>query len=54
MEELLEQYFDVFGDNYPLTPTMQLSNDEIIASIKRCLETHTPAEPMDYDMAYDY
>ena len=49
MEEWLDRYFEKFGDNYPLLITTMQSSEEIIADIKRCIESGTPAKPIEYD-----
>lgn len=54
LDEALNAYFDTFGENYPLMITSQMTNDEIIEDIKKCIETNTKAEGFDYWEDADY
>lgn len=49
LEELLNEYFDMFGENYPLMMTSQLSEREVISDIQSCIETGKPAKPVEYE-----
>ena len=54
LEELLEEYYEKFGENYPLMITSMLSSEEIIDDIRACLESGKPAQPMELDPELDY
>ena len=54
LEVALNAYFDTFGVNYPLMITSQMSEEEIIADIKNCIETNTQAKGFEYEPDTDY
>lgn len=45
----LDIYYEHFGENYPLMITDQLTEDEIIEDIKKCIEANKPSEPVEYE-----
>ena len=54
LDDYLNEYFERFGRNYPICVVGLLSTEEIIAGIKKCLETNTEAEPLTFDDDLDY
>ena len=49
MEEALQKYYEAFGKHYPLVITSQLSDDEIIKDINRCIADGKQAEEPEYE-----
>lgn len=41
-EKLLDRYYDMFDENYPLDITSTLSTDEHVRRIKAALESNEP------------
>ncbi len=41
-EKLLDKYYDMFDENYPLDITSTLSTDEHVRRIKTALESNKP------------
>ena len=54
LEQMLNAYYEKFGENYPLMITATVDADEIIEDIVQCIENNTPATPMELDPEYDY
>lgn len=54
LEKWLDEYYEVFDANYPLGITSQKSDFEIIADIKKCINSGIPAKAQEYkaDEAY--
>lgn len=48
MEEALKKYYEHFGQNYPLCPALQMSDEEVIDDIEMCIESDTPAKEPDF------
>lgn len=48
LEELLNMYFEKFGENYPLQITGEEDDETIIADIKDCIADNEPAPRPDY------
>lgn len=48
-EKALDEYEKMFGENYPLVIVSQMSDEEIIAEIERCIASETPAKGPKYD-----
>ena len=48
LENKLDEYFEVFGKNYPLMRTGSKSESEIIAEIDACIASKTEAKPPEY------
>lgn len=53
-DELLKEYFDTFGQNYPLMITSDVEEDEIIRDIIACIENGEPAKPTEYEEGLIY
>lgn len=49
IEKLLNEYYEKFGENYPLSVGDGRSSKEIIKDIKHCIESGEKAESMIYD-----
>ncbi len=45
MDELINKYTDIFGENFPFFMCMGISEDEVTAIILECLRTNTPFHP---------
>lgn len=54
LKDLLQQYVDRFGENFPVFMHMGQPNDELIRLIKQCLEKGKPYVPDDFDPEIDY
>lgn len=54
MEKALKRYYEHFGENYPLLITSNLTDDEVIKDIEKCIETNTKAKEPEYDSDGDY
>ena len=54
LDEWLDAYYETFGENYPLMITGEISDAEIISDITKCLESNTPATPMELDSEFIY
>ena len=54
IEKALKQYYEVFGQNYPLMITSDKTDEEILEDIERCIASGEPAaEPVyEEDMVY--
>lgn len=48
MDELLKEYVDKFGENFPVFLCLGMEDDEIISIIKKCLKDGEPYKA-DYD-----
>lgn len=54
LEQMLNAYYDKFGENYPLMITEVVDADEVIEDIVRCIENNEPATPMELEPGLDY
>lgn len=54
LDELLREYFDAFGEDYPIMITAMVSADEVIEDIRKCLINGKPATPMELEEGLDY
>lgn len=54
LEKALNAYFTKFGENFPLCITDCREDAEIIAEIKRCIETDVKAEEPEYEDENEY
>ena len=54
LQMLMNEYREMFGENYPLSFPSDLSTEEVIEDIRRCIETNTKAEEPEYYPEYDY
>jgi len=54
LEKVLDEYSAHFGENYPLTRTTTVLEEEIIKDIKQCIETNTKAKEPEYEDNIDY
>ena len=52
--ELLKDYYEMFGENYPLMITATVSADEVIEDIRKCLINGERAKPMELEAGLDY
>lgn len=52
--ELLKDYYEMFGEDYPLMITAMDSEDEVIEAIRNCLINGKRAEPMELEAGLDY
>lgn len=43
--ELMDDYAETFGDNFPHPPTDQRSDEEIASLIRECLDRGEPYDP---------
>ena len=53
-DKLLDMYFEKFGENYPLDIVGDLSDDEIMADIRECISSNTPAKEPEYEKTLIY
>ncbi|MBQ6439342.1 MAG: hypothetical protein IJJ06_04265 [Mogibacterium sp.] len=49
LEKALEEYYEHFGQNYPLMITATVDSEAIIADIERCIATNTLAKEFEYE-----
>ena len=54
LERLLDEYYQVFNESYPLMIVSDIPEEEIIDDIERCIESGVKAEPILYDDEADY
>lgn len=54
LDELLNEYYDRFGEDYPLMITATISADEVIEDIRKCLISGKRAKPMELEAGLDY
>ena len=54
IEKALQQYIEVFDENYPLVATMGMSDDEIIDEIEQCIQSGKTSEPPEFEEDVDY
>lgn len=54
LEEALNDYYEHFGENYPLMITGSVPVDEIIDDIEQCIEKNEKAEEPKYEDEADY
>ena len=54
LEAWLDNYYSVFGENYPLMITAPIDSEAVINDIKRCIESGELAVPMELDPDLDY
>jgi len=54
LDELLKEYYNTFGEDYPLMITEMITADEVIEDIRKCLISGKRAEPMELDAGLDY
>lgn len=47
--EMTKKYREKFGDNYPFTPTSNMTYEEAIEDMGKCIESGKPAEEPDFD-----
>lgn len=54
LDRLLDEYFEKFGENYPLVITSMMTDEEIIKDVKKYLKKGKPKpEPkLDDDLIY--
>lgn len=53
LDQLLIQYRDQFGENFPIMSLGGTSEDDLLKLIKKCLDTGEPYQ-IDYDTGTDY
>ena len=54
LEILLQDYFDMFGEKYPLMFPSDKTEDEIVDDIRQCLINETRAPQPEYEGDLDY
>ena len=55
LEVALDEYFDHFGENYPLSITGSIGDEEeLIRTIRKCIEDDQPAPEPSYRDGCDY
>ncbi|MBQ1771745.1 MAG: hypothetical protein II000_07370 [Clostridia bacterium] len=54
LDNALDEYFDKFGENYPLVITSMMTNDEIIADINKYIKSGKPKPEPKLNKRYDY
>lgn len=54
LDELLNEYYERFGENYPLMITSMVSADEVIEDIRKCLINGKRAEPVELEDGFNY
>lgn len=53
-DELLDRYFDVFGENYPLDIVSTLSTEEHISRITKAISSGNPVSETETDEDVTY
>jgi hypothetical protein len=54
IQDYLDYYYETFGENYPLTPWSNLTEEEIKADIRRRVEENDPAGGFEYESDLEY
>lgn len=52
LDDLLNEYADKFGENFPIYNFMGVSDDEIIDLVKSCIESGKAYEETQDDVIY--
>lgn len=45
MNDLIEQYYEQFGEDFPLMRFLGVPEEEITKKIKRCIDDNAPYDP---------
>lgn len=53
-EKALNDYYEHFGENYPLGITGTMLEDEVIDDIEHCIESNEKAVDPEYEDGADY
>lgn len=53
-DALSKNYFEKFGENYPICIVGQISLKEICKDIEKCLKTGEKKPPLEYEDGADY
>lgn len=54
LEKALNQYYEYFDSNYPLSPSDNRLESEVISDIELCIETGKEAKEAAYEDDADY
>lgn len=54
MDELLIQYADAFGENFPIFMCMGMDENDLKVLINKCLDDGVPYDPDDLGERVDY
>ena len=54
MEKALKEYYNHFGENYPLIIVENMTDDEIVQRINHCIETNQKEKEPDFEDDNDY
>lgn len=54
LDKASDEYFELFGENYPLFFTDMRKTEDIIADIEECVKTKKKKEEPEINREYDY
>ncbi len=54
LDQALDEYFEKFGENYPLVITSMMTTDEIIADVRKYIAKGKPKPEPKYNSRYNY